>query len=688
MRRFWPVRRPATSRLATLVLLGCASASSQNATAPAPPAASPPSAPPPASAPAPARAAPGATALTTVQPLTPEEFVLAMQRARMNLPEPPDSAALKAYPIYDYLVAARLSRDLTWNPGPDVDGAIDTFRRAHEGQPVTRNLRHQWLTSLAQRRRWDWYLPRSADAADPVLVCDRLAGRLASGDTERLGADALARWSLPQRLPLECAPVTAWLRSQGLITPALLEARARAALAADNPSLAREFVAEVPAERAGPLNQWLQLLESPKASLTALAGSPGTAVEAEALIAGFTRLANTDAASAVALLRPLLGRPDATVSVRGRLQRALALGTAYARLPDAVSEFDAVPADFVDGTVHEWRVRAALWEADYAKALEWIEHMPAPLGGQPRWRYWHARAVGALNGAQAAAPLYADLAAMRDYYGYLAADRLHQPYNLNIHPTPDDTAEQATLAADAGLIRAHALFDCEMTDDAGAEWSTVLASAHAAVKIQAAHLASRWGWYAQAIATLAQADSWDDVPLRYPRPYLAVIADASKLTQVPPDWILAIIRQESLFRKDAVSRADARGLMQMQPATANAVARRWHLPVPSRDALFDPAVAIPLGAAYVHELLDRYGNQLDLSLAAYNAGPVSVARWLPSRPLDADVWIENIPYTETRGYVQHVLEHIVAFAVVRDAEPPRLTALLQPVQSPAPPDSP
>jgi len=205
-----------------------------------------------------------------------------------------------------------------------------------------------------------------------------------------------------------------------------------------------------------------------------------------------------------------------------------------------------------------------------------------------------------------------------------------------------------------------------------------------AVKIQAAHLASRWGWYGEAITMLAQADSWDDVPLRYPRPFGTIIAQASSLTQVPPDWILAIIRQESLYRKDAVSRADARGLMQMQPATAGAVAKRWHLPVPSRDNLFDPAVAITLGAAYLHELFERYGHQLDLCLAAYNAGPVSVARWLPAQPVDADAWIENIPYTETRAYVQHVLEHIVAFAVMRGADPPRLSSLLPPVQAPDP----
>jgi soluble lytic murein transglycosylase len=606
----------------------------------------------------------------------------AMQRVRMNQPEPPDSASLKAYPIYDYLLAARLRRDLGLTPSEELDTTIDAFLRAREGAPVGRSLKHQWLASLAQRRRWDWFLPRAADVTDPALVCDRLAGRLATGDTDHLAADALARWSLPQKEPIECAPVVAWLRLKGLLTPALLEARARAALAADSPTLAREYIVEVPAERAAALNLWLQLLESPKSSLTTLAMTPQAAVETDALLAGFTRLSNTDAPAAATLLPLLLARPDTTPAVRGRMQRAFALGEAYARQPGAVAAFDAVPAEIADTQVQEWRVRAALWAGNYGKVLEWTQRMPAALSSQPRWRYWHARAVAATSGAEAAAPLFGQIAGLRDYYGYLAADRLQQPYNLNIHPVPDDASLQNTLAADPGLIRAHALFDCDLTDDAAAEWNAALVSMGAAVKIQAARLASRWGWYGETITMLAQADSWDDVVLRYPRPFGAIIAQASSLTQVPPDWILAIIRQESLYRKDAVSRADARGLMQMQPATASAVAKRWHLPVPSRDSLFDPTVAIALGAAYVHELLDRYGHQLDLSLAAYNAGPVSVARWLPAQPVDADAWIENIPYGETRAYVQHVLEHIVAFAVMRDADPPRLSTLLPPVQAP------
>ncbi len=596
-------------------------------------------------------------------------------------PEPPDSPALKAYPIYDYLIAARLRRDLTFTPNEDLDTLIDAFLRAHEGQPVARSLRRQWLASLAERRRWDWYLPRSADVTDPALICDRLQGRLTTGDTDKLGPDALARWNLIQRPPPECATVFVWLHAQGFVTPALQESRARAALAADSPSLAREFVAEVPAERSAPLRQWLQLLESPRATLIALAQTPTASVEPEALLAGFARLCNTDAASATAVLPELLSRPDMTPELRDKLRRSYALGEAYARQPGAVAAFDRLPTSATDPQVAEWRVRAALWAGDYPKALDWLSGMPESLASQPRWRYWRARATAEVKGADSAAPLFAEIAGMRDYYGYLAADRLHRSYNLNVHPSPDDAGVQATLAAEPALIRAHALFDCDMADEAGTEWGSVLANAAKAVKVQAAHLASRWGWYAETIAMLAQADDWDDVALRYPRPYASIVAAASKLTEVPPDWILAIIRQESLFRKDAVSRADARGLMQMQPATAVAVARRWHFASPSRESLFDPGIAVPLGAAYVRELLDRYGNQLDLSLAAYNAGPVSVARWLPAQPVDADVWIENIPYTETRGYVQHIFEHIVAFASVRNAEPPRLSTLMAPVSA-------
>jgi soluble lytic murein transglycosylase len=620
--------------------------------------------------------------VSTTDPATVrQEFLAALQRAQQPEPETQvqDSPALQAYILYDYLLAERLRHDLQVTAGDVLDRAVDAFLQPRGRQPVTRALRHDWLINLAQRHRWDWFLPRATNVNDPVLVCDSLQGRLETGDTHGLGIDALVRWNLPQQQPRECDPVFAWLHQQGLATTALAQIRTRAALAAENPRLAREFAAELPPAAAAPLLQWAQLLETPKPALTALAQSPATAVEPDALDAAVNRLARTDSASATQLLPRLLARPDVTGGLRGRLQRDVALGAAYDHAPDALTSLQQVPADTTDDEVWQWRARIALWDGRFDIARDTIGQMPAPLAAQPRWQYWRARSIASVQGSDAAMPLYTELAGLRDYYGYLAADQLHRGYALNAQPTPDDQPLQAALATRPGLMRAHALFDCNLRDEAIVEWGNELGDADPATKVQAAHLAASWGWYSQAIATLAQSGEWNDIRLRYPRPYAAAIAQASALTQLPADWILAVMRQESLFRSDAVSRAGARGLMQLRPTTAAAVARRWNLPPITADGLSDPTAAITLGAAHLRELVNRYGGQLGPALAAYNAGMTPVSRWLPDRPMDADVWIDNIAYGETRDYLQRIFEHIVAFAWVRDAEPPHLASLLPPV---------
>ncbi len=627
-------------------------------------------------------AAPPAQTVPPLHSTTPaQEFQLAMQRVRLHEPDETDSAALRGYVIYDYLLAARLRRDLRSTPSEELDTRIDQFLKTRATLPVSRELQSDWLTSLAKRARWDWFLPRAADATAPALVCSRLAGSLATGDPDTFAAEALRRWSTPQRQPPECDPVFAWLRVQKLITPELAEARARALLEGNNPHLAREVLGELPAGQAVPLERWAHLLEAPKPALQEVEADPHLSVEPAALLAGFDKLARLDAPAAAALLPRLLERPELTVAMQLRLRKSAALGAAFSRDAGAVQAFATLPESAADIDVQEWRVRAALWAGDWPQALSWIALMPQSLAAQPRWKYWRGRCVEATSGTEAANPLYEELAGLRDFYGYLAADRLHRPYMLNARPSAEDMPLQATLAADPGLIRARALFEADMEEEASYEWAAGVSRANPAVRLQAAHLAARWGWYSQSIITLSQLGELDDVRMRYPRPYTDAIAEASKLTQLPTDWILAVMRQESLFRDDAVSRAGARGLMQMQPTTATAVARRWHLPAPPRDGGVDPLADIERGAAHLRELLDRYG-QLGLTLAAYNAGAVPVARWLPEHPLDADIWIENIPYSETRNYVQRIIEHIVAFAWVRDAEPPRLTVLL-PQVSPA-----
>jgi soluble lytic murein transglycosylase len=211
-----------------------------------------------------------------------------------------------------------------------------------------------------------------------------------------------------------------------------------------------------------------------------------------------------------------------------------------------------------------------------------------------------------------------------------------------------------------------------------------LLGASNAQRVQAAQLATAWGWSSQAIAQLARVGDLDDVALRYPRPYADLVARASALTNVPSDWLLAVMRQESWFDAGSVSRANAQGLMQLLPGTAAGVAQRWHVTLNRSDDLFDPVTSVTLGAALLRELLDRYDGAIILTLAAYNAGAAPVARWLPPQSMDADVWIENIPYGETRDYVQRILEHIVAYCWVRGAALPRISTLMPAVGPAAP----
>jgi soluble lytic murein transglycosylase len=130
--------------------------------------------------------------------------------------------------------------------------------------------------------------------------------------------------------------------------------------------------------------------------------------------------------------------------------------------------------------------------------------------------------------------------------------------------------------------------------------------------------------------------------------------------------IHAVTRQESEFYPRAVSRAGARGLMQLMPATARQVSRQQKLRY-RRSKLFDPDYNIRLGAAYLDEQLSRFGGSYIMAVAAYNAGPHRVQRWIKtfgdprSDKVDAIDWVESIPFTETRNYVQRVMENLQIF---------------------------
>ena len=595
---------------------------------------------------------------------------------------PTDSETLRSYPLYPYLQAARLQRRLE---DPAAAPAIDAFLAEHGNAPVARSLRRSWLMTLAQRKAWETYLAAYREDVDESAAarCNWLTARAAVGRAEGLADQVTATYLTGKSLPAACDPAFDWLRAQGLLTPELIERRARLALTAGEAGLARFLARSLPEAQAGPINQWAALIEQPRTAIESLIANPDRPVETNALLDGWWRFSRADAEAAAALY-------PAFVQARGldaRNASPFALATAQAlswsRLPRSLEFFALGHPDDFDERAHEWHVRAALWAGDWARASGAIAAMPDTLRNQNRWRYWAARSAERLGDRDAARTGYAAVLPTDNWYAALAAARTEQRFTPTLQPLPRDDAEFARIAAAPGLVRTRELILSELQGEANLEWKVAFDALTPTQQVQAVRLASSWGWHLQAIAAAARLGQFNDYELLYPRPFDAEVRRGAELTGLPPALIYAIIRQESLYRADAASSANALGLMQLLPATAQATAHRAGLPKPTRTSLLDPSVNVPLGSSFLRYLLDRSDGQWPLAIASYNAGPAAARRWLAVAPVETDVWVENIPFNETRAYVQRVHWHALVFEWLGDRKPRDTSAWLGTVRTPA-----
>ncbi len=593
-----------------------------------------------------------------------------------------DSDVLRAYPLYPYVIAARMQRQLD---DPAAAPAIRTFVDTYSDQPVGRSLRSRWLMALAVSKRWDDYLSAyRADLDDSVAArCNAYAARVALGRTDGLAALVIAEWDVPSSVPPTCDPAFDWLRARGLLTPELIEHRARAALAAGEAGLARYLAKSLPASAAAPILQWADLIEKPRESIDALIASPRTSVEPVALLAGWSRYARKDADAAADLYPSLLAaRHLDTAAAASPYAIAVGVQLALGRKPRALEFFAlGLPGDYNELS-WEWQVRAALWAGDWARVHDGIAAMPDDLRNQNRWRYWAARAAEQLGDKVAAMQGYAEVLPTDNWYAVLSAARLGQPFAPTLVPMGLTDKEMDTLATQPAFVRAREFVRCDMETPAIAEWRAAYANLAQPKQVQAIGLAARWGWYLQAIAAAAKLKIFDDYDVLYPRPYDAEVRKGAALTGLPPDLIYAIIRQESLYRADARSSAGALGLMQLLPETARRTAKAWDLSLKSTASLLQPSINVPLGSAYLRGLYDRNGGQASLAMGGYNAGPGAVRRWLPDAPMAMDVWVENIPYNETRGYVQRVSWHMIVFGWLSDRKPRDVSGWLGVIRAP------
>lgn len=543
------------------------------------------------------------------------------------------------------------------------------FLTTHAGEPVAEAFRSDWLAALARRNEWQAFLDAwDSRIESPALRCLRLQALMM---LDRVDADwdrqAQALWrSSGASLPAQCDAPFALLAARGGLDDALRWERFDKALDAAQTGVMRRIAQGLPPDQAALALAYADYLDAPGGDIRQW---PKTARSQRVAVLALSRLAKTDPDRAERLLPDVAQVLGLDATAQGKVRQQIALWSLVSYLPDAERRLAAVPASAEDDLLREWRLRQALARADWPAARAALERLSPAQRSDSRWLYLAARVHELTGDADGARVLYAQAATRPEFHGFLAADRLGLPYALCPRPLEGSVGAKQALARDPGLLRALQLYQLNRRSWALREWNALLARLDAPQRRLAVELAQDNGWYDRGVFGLVNVgnqrypDEQALYVLRFPLAYTDIVQREAARNGLDPAWVIAEIRAESVFDPQARSSADARGLMQLLPDTGRTLAAQLGLPWSGPDALLDPVTNITLGSVYLRQLLDRYGSQPAYAIAAYNAGPAAVERWRAQRPaLDADFWIETIPYRETRDYVARVL----AFSVLYD----------------------
>ena len=553
-------------------------------------------------------------------------------------------AQLRDYPLYPYLPAAALLHDIRQVDLPTVQAYLAQY----PGLIPAQDLRRDFLLELARRQDWNGFLALYRPGTNLTLACDAVQARMASDAKLDFERDLAPLWAKPE-LPRACDPVLQAAREQGLLTTPRLWSRIMRAAEAGREGTITALAKWLPASQ-NPQAQWLaQALRDPQSALLAARDWPDTARARVAVMLALQRRARRDTDSADAAWQRLRGRFRFSIDQREAIERTLAIFHAADYDPDAQQQLLALPAAAQTATTREWRVRVALAAQDWPAVLAGITAMPADQQQQEEWRWFRARALAATGHAAQAQAIYADLARQTTFFGYLAADQVGQPYAICPRAPIDDPRQEQALLAQPGLQRAFELFAVGLQPLARREWTRALDGADDRTQVLAVELAHARGWYDRAAFTLNHGELMHYYTLRLPLDRQVDLVEQAKQSGIDPAWAYGILRSESAWMSDARSGADARGLMQLVPATAALVARRNGLPWDGGDSLYDPATNVALGTRYLAQLAERFNGAPWLASAAYNAGPNRVDQWLDARgALPPDLFIATIPFKETR----------------------------------------
>ncbi len=515
------------------------------------------------------------------------------------------------------------------------------------------------------------------------LDCLSLQAELDAGRTARVDFRAKELWLVGSSQVSECDPVFEYLGRNNLLGPIEYRERYALAIAAREFQLARWLAKKIDQQYVDETSLWIRAQTNSEDFLLGYASRAGGNTAREQLVYAAERLTYSDPERALAAWTMVSKRVRFSDEQQYRVKRHIALWTARDNLPGAYELLRKLPKAAANTEVWRWRARTSLRNAAWDKLLSDIASMPATERQSEEWQYWRAVALQRSGQTLVAHAAFGTLAKERSFYGFLAADELGEDYVLAHAELLADEATIAALLSRPAIIRSRELFLVGLDSRGRSEWDTVIRSFSPKEKRQAAILADRWGWHSRAISTAASLGEYDDLAIRYPLPYQGYFERSSSDASIAPTWAYGIARSESLFMRDVRSRAGAVGLMQLMPATGREVAKQIRLPYSGVHTLTQPESNIRLGTSYLGRMAQRYGGNAVLATAAYNAGPHRVDGWLPdSGSIDARVWIENIPFNETRKYVKRVLSAQTIFHWRMTGELRRLSDTLLQVTAP------
>jgi len=567
--------------------------------------------------------------------------------------------ALADYPLLAHLAYDELTNRLKYASNQEVEA----FLAANADLPQINWMKLRWLRWLAERGEWALFTKYYSARLNFAELDCLYARHLLSLPDKKEGVAATEKlWLVGRSQHESCDSLFTLWRKVGGMTEPLIWRRAVLAAEAGNYSLARYLARD------------LKTLKKEAALLVEVAQKPRTVLQTgrfskispamgDVVALGLRRLLREDSEKALNLLAQYSKKQRFSEGTRLDLGRSFGLTLAKRFDPRALGIINKYAPGFADDELSEWRIRLLLRLERFGEAHQYIKYLPEPLAHSSRWRYWLARSLQLSQADnKEAAELLRALAQGRGIYEFMAADLLGLPLQLNHHPLPGAAEALKKVQTRPPVRRALEFLARNEENAAWQEWYNAVGYLPQEEQVALARLAYDKQWYFQAIRTLAIAEYWDDLELRFPLPWHQELQQAALQHNLYPSWAFAIARQESAFRLDARSSVGALGLMQLMPRTARETAKRFDIPLKNNQDILKPATNMALGTAYLAQLQGQFGGSRVLASAAYNAGPSRVRSWLQeAEHLPWDIWVETIPFNETRQYVQNVLSYSVIY---------------------------